>query len=91
MIELVTVHSSWRNGTLARETIWQLYEVRDLTLDLAAVERWQEPGSAWPPPALPDALARGVSFAVQPTGQVEYAIPDDPPRRGAIAPQQARR
>jgi hypothetical protein len=91
VIELVTVHSSWRNGTLARETIWQLYEVRDLTLDLAAVERWQEPGSAWPPPALPDAIARGVSFAVQPTGQVEYAIPDDPPRRGAIAPQQARR
>jgi hypothetical protein len=90
VIELVTVHSAWHSGTVSRETIWQLYEVRGVTLDLAAVERWQEPGSAWPAPALPDAIASGVTFAVQ-GGQLEYAIPDDPPRRGAIAAQQARR
>jgi hypothetical protein len=91
VIELVTLHSAWHNGALARETIWQLYEVRGLALDLAAVERWQEPGSAWPAPELPGAIARGVTFAIPAPGQLEYAIPDDPPRRGAIAPQQARR
>jgi hypothetical protein len=32
-----------------------------------------------------------VTFAIPAPGQLEYAIPDDPPRRGAIAPQQARR
>jgi len=91
VIELVTLHSAWHNGALTRETIWQLYEVRGLTLDLAAVERWQEPGSAWPAPELPGAIARGVTFAAQSSGQLEYAISDDPPRRGAIASQQARR
>ena len=82
VIEQVTVQSGWRNGVLTRDLVWQLYEVRGLELDLAAVQRWQEPGSAWPAPALPEALLRGVSFTVQGSGAVEYAI--DEARRGRI-------
>jgi hypothetical protein len=90
VIELVTLHSGWRGKTVSREIVWQLYEVRGLALDLTAVERWEEAGSAWPAPPLPEPLARGVSFVVR-DGQVEYAIGDDPPRRGAFSLQQAKR
>jgi hypothetical protein len=84
LIEFVTVQSAWRNGAVNRETVWQLYEVRGLELDLAAVQRWQEPGSAWPPPALPDPLARGAAFTVR-GSEIDYEIPDDPPRRGTVS------
>ena len=83
LIEFVTVQSAWRNGAVNRETVWQLYEVRGLELDLAAVQRWQEPGSAWPAPALPDPLARGAAFTVR-GSEIDYEIPDDPPRRGTV-------
>jgi hypothetical protein len=82
VVEQVTVQSVWRAGVLTRDLVWQLYEVRGLELDLAAVQRWQEPGSAWPAPALPEALQRGVSFTVQGSGAVDYSIDDS--RRGRI-------
>ena len=82
VVEQVTVQSVWRAGVLTRDLVWQLYEVRGLELDLAAVQRWQEPGSAWPAPSLPEALQRGVSFTVQGSGLIEYAIDDS--RRGRI-------
>jgi hypothetical protein len=82
VIEQVTVQSAWRAGVLTRDLVWQLYEVRGLDLDLAAVQRWQEPGSAWPTPTLPDPLLRGVSFAVHPSGSIEYTI--DEGRRGTV-------
>jgi hypothetical protein len=85
MIEQVTVQSSRRGGVLTRDVVWQLYEVRGLELDLAAVQRWQEPGSAWPAPSVPDALQRGVSFTVHTTGVIEYSIDDA--RRGTIEPR----
>lgn len=84
VIEQVTVQSAWRNGTLTRDLVWQLYEVRGLELDLAAVQRWQEPGSAWPAPAVPEAIARGVSFSAAAAGTIEYTIEDTPPRTGRI-------
>jgi hypothetical protein len=88
VIELVTLQSGWRAGALTREIVWQLYEVRGLELDLAAVQRWQERGSAWPAPPLPASLARGASFALRGSGELEYEIDDSPPRRGrAGAPQ----
>jgi len=76
------VQSAWRGGVLTRDVVWQLYEVRGLELDLAAVQRWQEPGSAWPAPSLPEALQRGVSFTIQGSGVIEYEIDDS--RRGRI-------
>ena len=82
VIEQVTVQSSRRAGVLTRDLVWQLYEVRGLELDLAAVQRWQEPGSAWPAPSLPAPLLRGVSYTVHPDA-VEYEI--DETRRGRIA------
>jgi hypothetical protein len=82
VIEQVTVQSAWRGGVLTRDVVWQLYEVRGLELDLAAVERWQEPGSAWPTPAIPEPLARGVIFTAQGSGAIEYAIDDA--RRGMV-------
>jgi hypothetical protein len=88
VIEQVTVQSAWRNGTLTRDLVWQLYEVRGLELDLAAVQRWQEPGSAWPAPAVPDAIARGVSFSAAGAGTIEYTIEDTPPRYGRIETRQ---
>jgi hypothetical protein len=90
MIEFVTVQSSWHSGSVNREIVWQLYEVRGLELDLAAVQRWQEPGSAWPAPPLPDTLAGGAAFKVH-GADIEYEIPDDPPRRGTVAQRRARR
>jgi hypothetical protein len=90
LIELVTVQSSWRNGAVNRELVWHLYEVRGLELDLAAVQRWQEPGSAWPAPPLPDTLAGGATFTVH-GADIGYEIPDDPPRRGTVAVRQAKR
>jgi len=90
LIEFVTVQSSWRNGAVHREIVWQLYEVRGLELDLAAVQRWQEPGSAWPAPALPDTLASGATFTRR-GADIEYEIPDDPPRRGTVAQRTAKR
>jgi len=89
VIELVTVQSGWHGATLSREMVWQLYEVRGLALDLAAVQRWQDTGSAWPAPPLPDSLAHGANFSVQPSGEIEYLIPDEPPRKGTVASQQA--
>jgi hypothetical protein len=86
VVEQVTVQSAWRGGALTRDLVWQLYEVRGLELDLAAVQRWQEPGSAWPAPALPEPLLRGVSFTVQGSGSIEYAI--DESRRGRINERQ---
>ena len=85
LIEFVTVQSAWRNGLVQREMVWQLYEVRGLDLDLAAVQRWQEPGSAWPAPPLPDPLARGAAFTVRGSGEIDYEIPDAPARRGTVA------
>lgn len=82
VIEQVTVQSARRAGVLTRDLVWQLYEVRGLELDLAAVQRWQEPGSAWPTPAVPDAILRGVHFTVQGSGTIEYAI--DESRRGRV-------
>lgn len=82
VVEQVTVQSAWRGGVLTRDLVWQLYEVRGLELDLAAVQRWQEPGSAWPAPAVPDVLQHGVSFTVQTSGALEYAIDDS--RRGLV-------
>jgi hypothetical protein len=82
VVEQVTVQSSRRGGVLTRDLVWQLYEVRGLELDLAAVERWQEPGSAWPAPAVPEPLLRGVSFTVLGSGAIEYSIDDA--RRGKI-------
>lgn len=90
LIEFVTVQSAWRDGFVHREMVWQLYEVRGLELDLAAVQRWQEPGSAWPAPVLPDALARGASFTVRGSGQIDYEISEDPPRRGTVAGRRSR-
>jgi hypothetical protein len=84
LIEFVTLQSIWHDGLVSREMVWHLYEVRGLDLDLAAVQRWQEPGSAWPAPALPDALARGAAFTVRGSGQIEYQLADDPPRRGIL-------
>lgn len=84
VVELVTLQSGWRAGAIVRALIWQLYEVRGLSLDLAAVQRWEEPGSAWPAPPLPESLARGVSFALRGSGEIEYEIVDAPPRRGRI-------
>jgi hypothetical protein len=84
VIELVTVQSAWRDGAVNREVVWQLYEVRGLDLDLAAVQRWEEPGSAWPAPALPDPLARGAAFTVRASGEIDYEIPDAAPRRGTV-------
>jgi hypothetical protein len=89
LIEFVTVQSAWRNGAVQREMVWQLYEVRGLDLDLAAVQRWQEPGSAWPAPALPDPLARGAAFTVR-GAEIDYEIPDAPPRRGTVTAQRSR-
>ena len=83
LIEFVTVQSAWRDGAVQREMVWQLYEVRGLDLDLAAVQRWQEPGSAWPAPTLPDPLARGAAFTVR-GAEIDYEIPDAPPRRGTV-------
>jgi len=91
VIELVTLQSSWRSGAVTREIVWQLYEVRGLDLDLAAVQRWQEPGSAWPAPGLPARLVHGVSFTMQRSGDLEYEIDDDPPRKGTVTVTQARR
>jgi hypothetical protein len=90
VLELVTLHSAWRGKTVSREIVWQLYEVRGLSLDLAAVERWEEPGSAWPAPAMPEALARGVTFNLR-DGALDYTIDDDPPRRGTLPAVTARR
>ena len=90
LIEFVTVQSAWRNGTVNREMVWQLYEVRGLELDLAAVQRWEEPGSAWPAPALPNPLARGAIFNVRKSGEIDYEIPEDPPRRGTVAGRRTR-
>jgi len=84
VVEQVTVKSAWRGGDLTRELVWQLYEIRGLELDLLAVQRWQDPGSAWPAPALPEPIARGVAFRARPTGDLEYAIEDTPPRYGRI-------
>jgi hypothetical protein len=84
LIEFVTVRSAWRDGVVNREMVWQLYEVRGLELDLAAVQRWQAPGSAWPAAALPDPLARGATFSVRGSA-IDYEIPDVPPRRGTVA------
>jgi hypothetical protein len=84
VIEQVTAQSAWRGGVLTREIVWQLYEVRGLELDLAAVQRWQEPGSAWPAPALPDAIARRVTFSARGSDAIEYTIDDTPPRSGRI-------
>ncbi len=84
VIEQVTVQSAWRNGTLTLDLVWQLYEIRGLELDLAAVQRWQEPGSAWPAPPVPDAITRGVSFSAAAAGTIEYTIEDTPPRTGRI-------
>jgi hypothetical protein len=81
VIEQVTVQSSRREGVLTRDVVWQLFEVRGLELDLAAVQRWPEPGSAWPAPSLPEPLIRGVSFTIQQDG-VEYSIDDV--RRGRL-------
>ena len=89
MIEFVTVQSSWRNGAVQREMVWQLYEVRGLDLDLAAVQRWQEPGSAWPAPALPDPLVRGAAFTFR-GSDIDYEIPDAPPRRGTVTARRSR-
>lgn len=89
LIEFVTIQSSWRNGAVNREIVWQLYEVRGLELDLAAVQRWQEPGSAWPAPALPETLAGGATFTVR-GADVQYEIADDPPRRGTVALRHAK-
>jgi hypothetical protein len=88
VVEQVTVQSAWRSGVLTRELVWQLYEVRGLELDLAAVQRWQEPGSAWPAPPVPDAIARGVSFKARGAGEIEYSIEDTPPRYGRIESRQ---
>ena len=85
VIEQVTVQSSRRAGVLTRDLVWQLYEVRGLELDLAAVQRWQEPGSAFPAPSLPASVLRGVSYTVYGDG-VEYEI--DESRRGRIASRQ---
>ena len=85
MIEQVTVQSSRRAGVLTRDLVWQLYEVRGLERDLAAVQRWQEPGSAWPAPALPASLLRGVSYTVH-ADAIEYEI--DESRRGRITLRQ---
>jgi hypothetical protein len=85
LIEFVTVQSTWRNTAVSREVVWQLYEVRGLELDLAAVQRWPEPGSAWPAPALPAPLARGAAFTLRRSGEIDYDIPDDPARRGTVA------
>jgi hypothetical protein len=90
LIEFVSIQSAWRNGAVNREIVWQLYEVRGLELDLAAVQRWQEPGSAWPAPALPETLLGGATFAVR-GAEIEYEIPDDPPRRGTLARRTAKR
>jgi hypothetical protein len=90
LIEFVTVQSAWRDGVVNREMVWQLYEVRGLELDLAAVQRWPEAGSAWPTPALPDSLARGAAFTVRGSGQIDYEIADDPPRRGTVAGRRTR-
>lgn len=86
VIEQVTVQSAWRAGVLTRDLVWQLYEVRGLELDLAAVQRWQEPGSAWPSPAVPEAIQRGVNFTVHRSGEIEYAIDDA--RRGRVEQRQ---
>lgn len=91
VIEQVTAQSAWRGGVLTREIVWQLYEVRGLELDLAAVQRWQEPGSAWPAPPLPEAIARGVTFTMRSSGEIDYAIADELPRRGTIPPSQGLR
>jgi hypothetical protein len=85
VIELVTLQSGWHAGAVTREIVWQLYEVRGLDLDLAAVQRWEQPGSAWPAPPLPGPLARGAAFTVRGSGEIAYEIPDDPPRRGTVA------
>lgn len=84
VVEQVTAQSAWRGGTLMREIVWQLYEVRGLELDLAAVQRWQEPGSAWPAPSLPDSIARGVTFTARGSSAIDYTIEDTPPRSGRI-------
>src|SRR5258708_10687521 len=86
VIELVTLQSGWRAGALTREIVWQLYEVRGLELDLAAVQRWQERGSAWPAPPLPAPPARAAGFARRASARPEYRIDDSPPRRGRAAP-----
>jgi hypothetical protein len=90
VIELVTLRSGSSGGAVTRELVWQLYEVRGLDLDLAAVQRWQEPGSAWPAPALPDALARGATFTVR-GPDIQYEIPDAPLRRGTVEVRTAKR
>lgn len=89
VIEFVTVQSAWRNGAVSHDMVWQLYEVRGLELDLAAVQRWREPGSAWPAPALPDPLVRGAAFTVRGSA-LDYEIPDAPPRRGTVTAQRTR-
>jgi hypothetical protein len=53
------------------------------------VQRWQEPGSAWPAPALPETLAGGATFTVR-GADVQYEIADDPPRRGTVALRHAK-
>jgi hypothetical protein len=90
LIEFVTVQSAWRNGAVSREMVWQLYEVRGLELDLAAVQRWREPGSAWPTPALPNPLAHGADFTVS-GSEIDYLILDDPPRRGTVVSPRPKR
>jgi len=84
VIELVTLQSAWHGSAVTREIVWQLYEVRGLDLDLAAVQRWQEPGSAWPAPPLPAHLVHGVSFTMQRSGDLEYDIDDAPARHGRV-------
>ena len=64
VVEQVTVQSvAARRRADARDLVWQLYEVRSRSgarILRRAVQRWQEPGSAWPAPSVPGAagLAR---------------------------------
>ena len=78
--------AAWRTGRYEsagkRIFTWHAYELNRGTLLFAAEEEMTEPGSIWPTP--PSRGSDGAQFTALESGDVEYQITLDSPRRGRI-------
>jgi hypothetical protein len=85
LIEMLSWQGVRYKGELRRELEWRLFSVGQTGLEVRVQEIVMfEPGSLWPPPALPERFHDGASLTRGPNGAIRWRFPGEPPLQGAI-------
>ena len=86
LMEMLSWEGIRSKGELRRDLGWRLFTVGQSRLEVRVQEIvMSEPGSLWPPPALPDQFRDGAILSRSPDGEIHWRFPGEPSVKGIIS------